>query len=1508
MQKQRFSLRKYKFGLASVFLGTALVFGAGQVQADQQTESASPAAAAEVVTADSAVAETSAATPVQAVEAAAETSAGITPAPAEAQPQPTGSQDPAAEKVAEKVAVPAKAAESPVQPAAAASTANGAEKTAAAQPEASKSDAGKPEAAQPAAHTGAAEAVPASPAAAATEGPAASQDQPTSVTSNDIINIPQTWSKGYKGEGQLIAVIDSGLDVHHEVLRISDPSKAKYKNAAEIEAAKKQAGIDYGQWYNDKVVFAYNYIDGDETIKEKDNYSHGMHVTGISAGNPDKKDANGQFIYGVAPEAQVMFMRVFSDRNRNTTDAIYVKAIDDAVALGADAINMSLGSEAGSTVNASPAVIAAVQRARAKGVSVLISAGNSNTFGNGHSRPLAENPDYGVVGNPSTVEDSISVASVNDTVLVEEVFTVKGLEDNEALNHGKVTYVASEANVFFEKGREYEYVAVGLGQKEDLEGKDLTGKVALIQRGAITFAEKINNAVSRGAIGALVYNNAEGANFQMGLDTESKKVPSVFISKQVGEALKAGNYRFVFDGQKVNLPAPDGKQMSDFTSWGVTADGQLKPDVTAPGGNIYSSLNDNTYGSMSGTSMAAPHVSGVAAIVKEYLSKEHPDKSPAEVSELVKALIMSTAKLHVNEETGTYTSPRQQGAGIVDTAAAVSTDLYVTGEDSYPSVSLGNVGDSFSFDVIVHNISDQDRTLKTIINTQTDQVEDGHLTLTPRKLTETVWPEVTVKAKSSQRVTVKVDASKYSEELTKLMPNGYFLEGFVRFVDPADDGDVISLPFMGFRGAFQDLPVAEQPIYKLIKDGKSGFYYDLPEYKSILATSDATTLLTTASDRLYSNGSAVTRSPIVLGTVENEEGKNILQLDADGNVRLAFSPNNDGNKDVIQYRTVLYRNTVNLKAAVYAADDTELRNPIWESVDSWDARKNYFDKDDRNPKSYLVDNTEWNGLDQEGRPVKDGLYNYVVRYSPAVPGAAEQQVAFKLQIDTQKPVITSGYITVKDGQETFTARKPQDAGNGGILRQQVFYLQADKDGKIQYQAEDELGNVRDYEHRVYIKANEDGSYTLPKDVDKANIFYLVEDYAGNKDVLSLAQLVGDENSGRFQVALLDADSRRPIDTSYVYRIKDAAGKYVDIDKGKGINFLTFGRYVAEIFAYDTAGIKFKGAKSQEFELSADDSFKTIEFFAKELFFAPLSVVFDQAVPKNTQVLLKDQDGEAVLLPAERYGKNSFGKSVAAGVYTLIANLPTGYELWDENPRLVVREGQNNSIRLSVIKKLDLLAAVNKHTDLVKTSPYFNATEAARLSYDQAYETAKIALTSKLTQDEVNQILAELDNAAAALDGKDTDVAGFKEILEGFAAATQTGRYANAKERNRQAFDKAFRAAALLALKEDLTQEQIDNAVADLTAAEGKLDGKETDFTALNNLLDAEVKFMESSNRFIYAADDVKDAYLQAIDQAIEVLSDPGSSQAEVKEAIANVKAAKRKLNGKKPRAVKPKKP
>ena len=244
-------------------------------------------------------------------------------------------------------------------------------------------------------------------------------------------------------------------------------------------------------------------------------------------------------------------------------------------------------------------------------------------------------------------------------------------------------------------------------------------------------------------------------------------------------------------------------------------------------------------------------------------------------------------------------------------------------------------------------------------------------------------------------------------------------------------------------------------------------------------------------------------------------------------------------------------------------------------------------------------------------------------------------------------------------------------------------MKADEEGSITYKDVDSHGKEREYEHRVYLSANEDGTYTLPEGVDKSQIFYAVEDYAGNKDVLALSEFVSSENSGRIRVSMVDATTHKDVDTTFVYRIKDDKGKYVDLDKGKDINFLPFGRYTVEVFTYDRDEIKFYGSKTQEFELTAQDSFKTIEFLVKEVVFAPVSVAFDQPVPKNTQVLLKNNNGDVYTLPATKFGKNSFGRSVGAGFYSVFVNLPTGYELVETDPTVEVLEGKNNLLKLGV---------------------------------------------------------------------------------------------------------------------------------------------------------------------------------------------------------------------------------
>ena len=144
----------------------------------------------------------------------------------------------------------------------------------------------------------------------------------------------------------------------------------------------------------------------------------------------------------------------------------------------------------------------------------------------------------------------------------------------------------------------------------------------------------------------------------------------------------------------------------------------------------------------------------------------------------------------------------------------------------------------------------------------------------------------------------------------------------------------------------------------------------------------------------------------------------------------------------------------------------------------------------------------------------------------------------------------------------------------------------DDKGTMIQTSEDKTG-TRALENYHVIKANADGSFDLPENIDKKNIYYYVEDFAGNVDYISLADLVRDQNSGRIQIAVRDAKTNKDIDTMYVYRIKDSNGQYVTVDKTKDINFLNFGHYTAEIFTYDRTEVKFVSSLTQEFDLTED---------------------------------------------------------------------------------------------------------------------------------------------------------------------------------------------------------------------------------------------------------------------------------------------------------------------------------
>lgn len=1326
--------------------------------------------------------------------------------------------------------------------------------------------------------------------------------KPQNIDSNTIITVPKVWDSGYKGEGTVVAIIDSGLDVDHDVLHISDLSTAKYKSEKEIEAAKEAAGITYGEWFNDKVVFGYNYVDVNTVLKEEDKRSHGMHVTSIATGNPTQPVA-GQLMYGVAPEAQVMFMRVFSDLKATTGAALYVKAIEDAVKLGADSINLSLGGANGSVVNMNENVTAAIEAARRAGVSVVIAAGNDGTFGSGHSNPSADYPDYGLVGAPSTARDAISVASYNNTTVGSKVINIIGLENNADLNYGKSSFDNPEKSpVPFEIGKEYEYVYAGIGQASDFDGLDLTGKLALIKRGTITFSEKIANATAAGAVGVVIFNSRPGeANVSMQLDDTAIAIPSVFIPLEFGEALVANSYKIAFNNETDIRPNPEAGLLSDFSSWGLSADGELKPDLAAPGGAIYAAINDNDYANMQGTSMASPHVAGAAVLVKQYLQATYPTKSPQEIEALVKHLLMSTAKAHVNKETTAYTSPRQQGAGIIDTAAAISTGLYLTGEDGYGSITLGNVEDTFSFTVTLHNITNEDKTLNYSTQLTTDTVQNGLITLAPRLLAEISGGKVTVKANSSTTVTINVDAASFAEELTGLMKNGYYLEGFVRFTDVVDGGDIVSIPYVGFRGEFQNLAVLEEPIYNLIADGKGGFYFEpvTAQPDTVDISHHYTGLVTGSTELIYSTDKRSDFAIKTLGTFKNEAGYFVLELDESGKPHLAISPNGDDNQDSLAFKGVFLRNYTDLVASVYAADDTERTNPLWESQPQ-SGNKNFYSGDPKNPKSSIIYPTEWNGTDSEGNALADGKYQYVLTYSSEVPGAAVQTMIFDVIIDRESPVITTA--TYDETNFTFNPRPAIEKGESGLYREQVFYLVADASGVTTIPSLLENGDVTVSDNKVFVAQNDDGSFTLPLDLaDISKFYYTVEDYAGNISYEKVENLISIGNEkGLVTVNILDKDTNSPVPILFSYSVTDETGKIVaELPRYAGdtsVLKLPFGTYTFDLFLYDTEWSSLAGETKAVVTISEENSTAEVNFYVTLKDKANLLVDIDALLPSGSTIQLVTADGQTIQLPNAKYSKTDYGKFVPVGTYTILPTLPEGYEFLEELD-VAVLANQSNVKKLTLINKVALKELIAELAGLEETARYYNASPELQTAYTKALEDANAVYANKHNQAQVDSAVASLVAAREQLNGQATDTEKLIAEVSNYTPTQANFIYYNAENTKQIAYDTAVRSAQLVLNQENVTQAVVDQALADLLAAKAGLDGQKTDISALRSAVSVSSVLKATDAKYLNASENVKQAYDQAVEAAKAILADESASQASVDQALAVLTSAQAELDG-----------
>lgn len=556
---------------------------------------------------------------------------------------------------------------------------------------------------------------------------------PNMVISTGMTNTSNVWRNGagYTGAGMRIAIVDTGLDIQHQsfdndafLYALNETASKNGKtvssydllDTAEISsvlgtlnAASRLAGVTADDlYYNEKLPYCFNYVDNglDVTHMNDTQGDHGSHVAGISAANR-YLNKDGKFVSamdevsmaGDAPDAQVLVMKVFG-KGGGAYDSDYMAAIEDAIRLGCDTVNLSLGSgNAGMTTNATYQAL--LDSLSSSNTMTVMSAGNNSFWAENAApvgRPYSDDVNFHTGGSPGTYTNTFCVASVDNNGMVGAgAIVVDGVPYSftESSGHGNAPIATMDPNG---NGTEYDYIFVdGFGKPEDFEGIPVSGKVAFCSRGETSFFEKANAAVGAGAIATIVCNNQPGT-ISMDLTGYTGTAPAVSILQVDAAAIKAASTpvtengktyytgKITVRGSATVFPGTNSYEtMSDFSSWGAPGDLSMKPEITAPGGNIWSLLGTSNshdqYQSMSGTSMASPQIAGIGALVKQHIEQDIGKVNGVTDRALAQSLIMSTAT-PLKDANGEYYSILNQGAGMVNTEAAVNADSFILMDSS----------------------------------------------------------------------------------------------------------------------------------------------------------------------------------------------------------------------------------------------------------------------------------------------------------------------------------------------------------------------------------------------------------------------------------------------------------------------------------------------------------------------------------------------------------------------------------------------------------------------------------------------------------------------------------------------------------------------------------------------------------------------------------------------------------------------------------------------------------
>lgn len=1007
-------------------------------------------------------------------------------------------------------------------------------------------------------------------------------DDTKMTIANDVIESRYAWDLGIDGSGMVIAIIDTGIDTDNECfapgletvkLTQEDISRIIAENP-DMNMLALRPGTTAEQVYiNDKIPFAFDYADKDCDVNHGGQASaHGTHVAGIAAGQAVESAGTsfGLTSLGVAPKAQILPLKVFSNRDASATLGSVAAAMEDAIVLGADAINLSLGAVGGPVYYEDYTEV--FDAALANGINVVASAGNSasSTY---HSLweadlGLTDNPDIGMVGMPGSFNSVLTVASLNNP----EYFVAIQTQDALLFDDAYPEYGGSWKSRYDDKA-DYEYkVATRIGGHsyeysifhttiDNADLSDVSGKLLFVDYNSeLTIDEHAAFAREAGAAALFIFDSSRETTF---VDTtrEDWTYPvAAYKYDSLTKALEPSHPATIHINPYWDID-DQGGYMSSFSSWGTTGGLTIKPEITAIGGNVFSAYNGSgAYALSSGTSMSAPMTAGSALLVRQYLMNNF-DIPAAELPEIVNNLLMSAATPVLNPDGLTY-SPRYQGAGFENIRAAMTAGAYITTECGRAKLELGDDPQKtgvYNLNFTVVNMTDADKTYTVDASVQTESAETGRInadgtrrylmTQTPHMLNSEIAGNgaITVPAGGSTEVSVTITLTEEDiAYIEKYFPNGIYVEGFVTLTAGEENGVDLSAPFLAFYGDWLALPAIEQ-----------SSYYDFTEIET--GECDATHVV----NGVYTYDANYDEY-IGLGTSMAWPNNSVYPTEELGTMRYvanrnAISPNGDSIRDAIDAIAIgLNRNVEN----------------FYYSVANAETGVEYYRKDlGFVPKTYYNDNAgqalyvgaydneefDWDYTDLEGSPLPNNTKLTVAFCAELAYNGRERTEKWEmpLTIDTESPIKNVSMVSYEWEYEEWSDEEDDYVGTGEYYHVPTIVIDYSENqymdwncGRAAYVGGASTSKVF---HNSVEPGTVNGTTRLglgPDDLSDINSFLFLEcmisDYAGNGLFIRIERddRPGIYNSGELSDSVVNL---RPGETYTVSAHSDIWDLFTDFD-------------------------------------------------------------------------------------------------------------------------------------------------------------------------------------------------------------------------------------------------------------------------------------------------------------------------------------------------------------------------